>query len=296
MDFVNGHFLVGADELAAELGNPALRIFDVTGMLTGEFVNLAKSRSYDEAHIPGAAFLDIAGRDQAFATPDAPLPWTWPSADNAARTLGEIGVGESSRVVLYAATPRPGIDKGMMWATRAWWLMRSFGVNCAVLDGGLEHWIAKGHPVSAEAHTYPPSQFRLAQDERSMVANKADVLAALGRANTCVVDALSERSFAGEDKARYGPRAGHIDGAVNVPMDHLLDANGCFLGAEELRNVLAAQGVLDAEEVITYCGGGIAATTDAFALALLGHEKVAVYDASLFEWAADAEAPMVART
>jgi thiosulfate/3-mercaptopyruvate sulfurtransferase len=44
--------------------------------------------------------------------------------------------------------------------------------------------------------------------------------------------------------------------------------------------------------VLTYCGGGIAASSDAFVLVLLGHERVAVYDASLSEWAADPSLPM----
>ena len=39
--------------------------------------------------------------------------------------------------------------------------------------------------------------------------------------------------------------------------------------------------------MITYCEGGIAASNDAFILTLLGYENVAVYDASMSEWAAD---------
>jgi thiosulfate/3-mercaptopyruvate sulfurtransferase len=46
------------------------------------------------------------------------------------------------------------------------------------------------------------------------------------------------------------------------------------------------------ERVITYCGGGIAASSDAFVLHLLGRDDVAVYDNSLSEWAADASLPM----
>ena len=73
-----------------------------------------------------------------------------------------------------------------------------------------------------------------------------------------------------------------------------------FLGYSDntnLLNWLWTHGVagfyaLEAGRIITYCGGGIAASSDAFALALLGRDDVAVYDASLSEWARDPTLPM----
>ncbi|MEM7020897.1 MAG: rhodanese-like domain-containing protein, partial [Pseudomonadota bacterium] len=76
-------------------------------------------------------------------------------------------------------------------------------------------------------------------------------------------------------------------------MSALIDEKiGRFADAETLTRHFEEVGVLSAERVITYCGGGIAATTDAFALALLGYTDVSVYDASLFEWSADPALPM----
>ena len=79
--YPNDRILVETDWLAENLGDPNLRLFDVTGMLTAEFVNLAKTRSYNAGHIPGAAFLNVAGRDGALAEEGAEFPWTWPSAE-----------------------------------------------------------------------------------------------------------------------------------------------------------------------------------------------------------------------
>jgi len=68
-------------------------------------------------------------------------------------------------------------------------------------------------------------------------------------------------------------------------------ATGAFLPADELRRRFDAVGALD-KEVITYCGGGIAASADAFALVMLGHDRVKLYDASMSEWATDPGLPM----
>ena len=59
---------------------------------------------------------------------------------------------------------------------------------------------------------------------------------------------------------------------------------------EELRKLFRP--MLEAERVITYCGGGIASSSDAFILHLLGHQNVAVYDGGLIEWSADRNLPL----
>jgi thiosulfate/3-mercaptopyruvate sulfurtransferase len=82
-------------------------------------------------------------------------------------------------------------------------------------------------------------------------------------------------------------------GSVNVPARAIVDPKThAYLPAGEIRARFAAAGALDADRVITYCGGGIAASSAALALTLLGHDRVAVYDASLSEWAADPTLPM----
>ena len=60
----------------------------------------------------------------------------------------------------------------------------------------------------------------------------------------------------------------------------------------ELRAAFAEVGALEAERVITYCGGGIAASSDAFILNMLGVDRVSIYDGSLREWSADPDLPM----
>ena len=224
MRYAHPEYVCDTAWLADHLDDPRLRLFDVTGKLTSRFENRAHEECYDAGHIPGAAFLDVASAKGVLSDPAGALPWTWPGAAEIGAALGRHGVGNDARVVLYAATARPGIDNGTMWCTRAWWIMHHAGVDAAVLDGGFEKWRAEGRPVSATRSDYPPATFRARPGGERARAGKADVLHALtGPGGTCVVDALSAESYAGRAPVAYGPRKGHITGAVNVPMRDLLD-------------------------------------------------------------------------
>ncbi len=123
------------------------------------------------------------------------------------------------------------------------------------------------------------------------MADKAEVLAALGADDVVLVNALAPAIHSGE-AAPYG-RAGRIPGSVNVPAMSLVDpATGAYRPPQALREAFEAAGALGGKRVIAYCGGGIAASSDALALTLLGVEDVAVYDGSLSEWIADPACPL----
>ena len=316
MELIHPDYLVQPDWLAAHLRDPAVRVLDVTAKLTSKLTNRAREECYDVAHIPGAQFVDVGGGHGEFHDPDAELPWTWPSPERFTTLMNEFGITNASRVVLVAATPRPGIDSGTMWCTRAWWTMHHFGVDCAILAGGMERWVAQGRPVAATdppppADPGPPAggagadaagrtrpgsaegaSFRVAPGWERGRAGSTDVLDALRSEGACVLDSLAADSFSGEAQG-YGPRPGHITGARNLPFRTLVaEETAAFHDPATLRAELEGQGLFDHERVVTYCGGAIAATTTAFALALFGHPDVAVYDGSLMEWAADPALPM----
>lgn len=123
------------------------------------------------------------------------------------------------------------------------------------------------------------------------MVHKHDVVAAIEDRGSCLLNALTAEEHAGT-VARYG-RPGRIPASVNVPTVALVDpVTHAYLPAKQLRAQFAAAGALDCGRVITYCGGGIAASSDAFVLTLLGVANIAVYDGSLLEWAADPTLPM----
>jgi thiosulfate/3-mercaptopyruvate sulfurtransferase len=196
-----------------------------------------------------------------------------------------FGISNQSRVVTYS-TANP------WWATRVWWLLREFGHdNAAVLDGGWQKWIAEHRAVeTGPGRSRAPGDFTI-REIRNLMAGKDEVKAAIGDAGVCTLNALLPAQHAGTGGNSYG-RPGRIAGSVNVPAAHLLDpATNTFLPAEELRRRLGEVGALD-RPVITYCGGGIAASADALILTMLGHRNVRIYDASLSEWAKDESLPM----
>ena len=114
----------------------------------------------------------------------------------------------------------------------------------------------------------------------------------MGDPNTVVVNALGAQFHKGEEPGRYG-RPGRIPGSVNVPAASLLDAGSkTFVSAVDASAKFEQQGVTKDKQIICYCGGGISATIDLFQLAQLGYEKLALYDASMGEWARDPALPI----
>ena len=294
MALAHPEYLITAEWLAAHLDDPAVVVLDVTARLTGRLDNEPGRQVWAEAHIEDSQFFDVASAYGALSDPAAALPWTWPGPDRFAATMADLGIGANTRVVIVGRTPRPGVDSGTMWCTRAWWTMHHFGVDCAILAGGIEGWQAEGRPLSAAPTLPRPAigpPLQLASDWERGRADRHEVLAAIddGAAGACVVDVLPASSFAGDD-ASFG-RPGHITGAINIPGTGLIAQETCgFVDPATMDSVLAE--ALDQPQVITYCGGAIAATVNAFCLTLLGHDHVSVYDGSLMEWAADAALPM----
>ena len=159
------------------------------------------------------------------------------------------------------------------------------------MDGGFQKWSAEGRSVDTGPGTpRPPTRFT-ARAPRPLMADKAEVLAAIGNGAVCTINALRPEQHTGTGGVQYG-RPGRIAGSVNVAATALVDpATNAFLPAETLRAKFAAVGAMD-RKVITYCGGGIAASADALVLTMLGHRDVKLYDASLSEWVKDAALPM----
>ena len=289
MDFAHPEFLVSTDWLAKHLGDDDVRVFETTVFLhRGEGTVRAESgrSQYETGHIPGAGFLDLQAD---FSDNDQPYRFMMPSPEAFAEAAGGYGISDASKLVLYDRL-------GSQWAARFWWMFRSMGcTNAVVLDGGWNRWTAEGRPTSADPAAYPAATFTPTHDP-ARFADLNEVKAFMEQGGgSCLINALGRDQHSGADGGSGYGRAGHIPGATNVPSGELTDPEtGLYRPADELAALFTAAGADPSQRVVTYCGGGIAASNDAFILAMLGYQNVAVYDASMSEYAADPSLPLVA--
>lgn len=279
--------LVATGWLEDHLADPDLRVFDCTTYLAYEegtgrpYTVVSGESDFDEGHVPGSGHLDLQAE---FSRADSPYSFTLPAPETAGAAFARRGVGDGTRVVLYSrGTPQ--------WATRFWWMLRWLGFDAAaVLDGGWEKWAAEGRPVSTAPCAYAPATLTVAP-RPGVFTGKDEVLAGIGAPGVCTINALAPDLHSGANP-RYG-RPGHVPGSVNAPVASLLDpATRTVRPPEEVAAAFAAIGARPDQRIIAYCGGGIAATFDAFLLHQLGYDDVAVYDASMSEWAKDERLPI----
>ena len=247
----------------------------------GGFHNVSGRAAYEKGHIPTAGFADLKGD---LSDSESPIEFAVPKPEQFCAAMGALGVGDDSRVVLYDTSYSA-------WAARVWWMLRWVGFdNAAILDGGLNAWSADGRPLSTDPVTRPARQ--LTPEPRSrLIADRDEVFAAIDDKSVQLIDTLPKEFYSGE-KTLYA-RPGHIPGATNLCGLDLLDEAGHMRPEEELAAM--HEGNRNAR-IITYCGGGILASFSAFAMTRLGYSDVAVYTASLQEWAADPDNPMVVDT
>lgn len=283
-------YLASTDWLAEHLEDPGLRVIECTVFLRPRehggpgYAVVSGREEWERAHIPGSDFIELQGE---LSDTSSPLRFMMPSAERFAAAMSRHGVGNDSRVVLYDR-------QGNMWAARVWWMLRAFGFDGArVLDGGWTAWLAQDRPTSTQPAPLGTATF-VPRPRTQLIATKEDVLASIESGRSCIVNALSAAQHRGE-VAPYG-RPGHISGSVNVPAmgsAGIVDPKTqLYQSTSEIRRRFEEAGAKSGERMITYCGGGIAASSAAFAALMAGYTDVAVYDASLSEWAVDPSLPM----
>jgi thiosulfate/3-mercaptopyruvate sulfurtransferase len=261
--------LVNAAWLSEHLDDPDLRVLEATVYLTsrdGGYDARSGREDWAAGHIPGSAFADLI---DDLSEPHDTLHFTFPAPGRFGAAMSALGVENGTAVVVYDRTTT-------MWATRLWWLLHAYGFdNAGVLDGGLAAWT--GELTDAPAPERRAEFTPCPQPRR--IADRAEI----ENGPACLINALAPAAFEAE----------RIPGSTSLPSRDLLDPDsGRFRSEDELRERLGAAGALGGGRVVTYCGGGISATLDAFALTLLGEPDVAVYDGSMGEWTSDPALPL----
>ncbi|MEM1188653.1 MAG: sulfurtransferase [Pseudomonadota bacterium] len=229
--------------------------------------------AYLEGHVPGAHFLDLATQMSAPVAEHGgrhPLP----SPANFARVLADYGVGQSTQVLLYD-------DSDGLFAARAWWMLRALGyVEPLILAGGYAAWLALGaEPETGAGNAEPcaaaevPAQWPGCFDREALADRQAE--------GALLVDAREGPRYRGEVEP-IDPVAGHIPGAVNLPWKEFVDAETGIRSPAQLRETWGE--LLEADELIVYCGSGVSACVNLLSLAELGYDGARLYAGSWSDW------------
>jgi thiosulfate/3-mercaptopyruvate sulfurtransferase len=271
---MNVPWLVSTEWLAGHLGDSGIRIADVRWSL------LEKDRgrnAYLQGHVPGAVFMDVDG-DLASPPGQGPGRHPLPRPGPFAASMSRAGIGAGTHVIAY--------DYGDgSTAARLWWLLRYFGhERVSLLDGGFARWQAEGRPLESPVPSYPPGAFA-AEPHAGMLVDAAAVERLRGDPGTLVLDTRMAERYEGRVEP-IDPVAGHIPGARNRPYPLNVRSAGDprFLEPAQLHEQFTRLGAGGAQRVVCYCGSGVNACQNLFALQLAGFDTGLLYEGSWSDW------------
>ena len=212
--------LISCEELRAIADDTCVRIVDCRFSLDDPEAGHAQ---YLAGHLPNAVFADL---DKDLAAPVTagtgrhPLP----APEEFARTLGRLGISNSTRVIAYD-------QAGGALASRLWWMMRWAGhEDASILDGGISRWQSLGLPLESGQEKPGPSTFDVTPDEQRVLQTSEIVAAATDARKLRLVDAREATRFLGEAEP-IDPVAGRIPGALNAPFVTNLREDGTWKAA-----------------------------------------------------------------
>ncbi|EGM7733210.1 3-mercaptopyruvate sulfurtransferase [Escherichia albertii] len=273
-------WFVGADWLAEHIDDPEIQIIDTRMAPPGqEDRNVAQE--YLHGHIPGAVFFDI----EALSDQTSPLPHMLPRPETFAVAMRELGVNQDKHLIVY--------DEGNLFsAPRAWWMLRTFGVErVSILGGGLAGWQRDDLLLEEGPMELQEGEFNATFTPEAVV-KVTDVLLASHEKTAQIIDARPAARFNAEvDEPRAGLRRGHIPGALNVPWTELV-REGELKTTDELDAIFFSRGVSYDKPIIVSCGSGVTAAVVLLALATLDVPNVKLYDGAWSEWGARTDLPV----
>ena len=237
--------------------------------------------SYAEGHIEGAQYADLERHLSGPVTKGVTGRHPLPAADTLVRQLRAWGINADTDVVLYDDAPGA-------FAARAWWLLAWLGKRDGVfiLDGGLKAWHGAGFPLSLDAPIIEAGTFNGTPDNH-LLLDAEHLQKRLGQPGLTLIDARAQARFRGEVEP-IDPVAGHIPGAQCAAFNENLGSDGRFLPVEQLKQRFAAQlQGRSPDELVAYCGSGVTACHNLFALSLAGYPLGKLYAGSWSEWITD---------
>lgn len=273
--------LLSAPALAERLNDPNLVLIDCRFSLNDP---LYGKNAYLQHHIPKAQYLDLEEDLSAAVIKGVTGRHPLPNPQTLAQKLRTLGLNQDSTVVLYD-------DDSGAFAARAWWLLLWLGKNTSVylLDGGFKAWQRANLATTDELSQRPTGDFCENLNQELLV--DAEQLTQLLQNNQAVLfDARALARFNGEVEP-LDPVAGHIPSATCMPFTENLNEQGGFLPPEALAKRFSALSNQSGEK-IAYCGSGVTACHNLFAMDLAGLGLAKLYAGSWSEWITDTSRPV----
>ena len=291
--------LISAAELQAFVasGKPC-RVFDCTFDLMQPQLG---NQQYLESHIPGAVYASLdnalsarhgapgphgvataTGADTPASGGRHPLP----KRERFAEWLSSVGFSNDMQAVVYDRN-------GANYCGRLWWMLKWAGhANVAVLDGGLQAWVAAGGKTAqGEEAAHFQTNYELNPALVKLV-DAQTIVEKLGRPTQTLLDARGAARFRGEVEP-LDPVAGHIPGALNRPFGQNLGPDGKFKSAEKLKSEFEKLlNGRDPGSVIHHCGSGVSALPNLLAMEIAGLGVTGLYAGSWSDWCSDSSRPV----
>lgn len=259
--------LISAEHLAQIIDDRTLRLVDCRWYLADPDEGAA---AYRRGHIPGAVHASL---DHHLSGTTGPGRHPLPSPDEFAETMASLGISPESTVVVYD-------DRGGAVASRLWWMLTAQGhTSVAVLDGGIQAWTTQDRPLTTDVPTPERSVYDM--EPWTGIVTLEEVAAR--EPGTTLIDAREPERYRG-DIEPIDPKAGHIPGAVSLPVAANLDENGFFRPSNDLASCFSAIGVAGGARVIAHCGSGVTACHSILAAEIAGLGRPDLYVGSWSEW------------
>ncbi len=228
--------------------------------------------AYSAGHIPGALSMPWQG----FVDSETNLK----PVDELETQLGEAGISRDTWMIIYD-------DTTASWgaAGRLFWMFEYLGCpNVRILDGGWDKWIAEGNTPETAVQTLKHTKFA-ADVNDSVVTNKEHIAERMNDSDFVIVDTRTDEEYNGW--TLYGEkRGGHITGAAHLQYEHYFAPDKTILDYTAMKALFESRGVTAGKEVVPYCTAGIRSAYAYFVCRLMGYDRVANFDASIWDWAA----------
>jgi thiosulfate/3-mercaptopyruvate sulfurtransferase len=277
--FARPELFISTAEVAKRLRDPNVRVVDCRFSFEDD-----ATKDYLAGHLPGAVHCDWS-RDLSAPPPASGHPrYMLLGPREFADVMSRLGIGDDTDVIGYDA-------EGGHHAARLWLGLRRYGHDrMAVMEGGIQKWLAEGRPTEAGVVTPPRATFT-PRPREGVLASKEDVLGAVRKGDPWLLDVRRDSEFTGVEKR--AARGGHIPGAVNVLWKDALKDDWTLRDADELEEMYANAGFGAETSTVTYCQAGVRAAFTHLVLNALGHDDVRTYDGSWEEWGNDPALPII---